>query len=57
MATERKYCSICAWRRDCQKRFSVSADLSGNVRCPDFTRDVSIKDQEIDEKEKEWHEK
>ena len=55
MTAERKYCSICAWRKDCQKRFSVSTDLSGNVHCPDFTRDVSIKDDEIDVKEKEWH--
>jgi hypothetical protein len=56
MATEKKYCSICAWRKDCQKRFSVSTDLSGNVRCPDFTRDVSIKDEEIEDKEKAWKE-
>lgn len=56
MATEKKYCSICAWRGDCQKRFSVSTDSSGNVRCPDFTRDVSIKDDEIEDKEKVWKE-
>lgn len=32
-------CSICAWRADCQKKFSISGK---NIRCPDFTKDVSI---------------
>jgi len=26
------------------------------VRCPDFTRDVSIKDADIEAREKEWQE-
>jgi hypothetical protein len=56
MPTEKKYCSICAWRRDCQKRFSIVTDASGNVRCPDFTRDVSIKDDNIEASEKSWQE-
>lgn len=33
-------CVICAWRANCAKRFSVS---EGGARCPDFSRDVSIK--------------
>ena len=52
MGTEKKYCSICAWRGNCQKRFSVTSDSVGNVHCPDFTRDLSIKDKDIDEVEK-----
>jgi hypothetical protein len=52
MGTEKKYCSICAWRGNCQKRFSVTTDSVGNVHCPDFTRDLSIKDEDIDEVEK-----
>ncbi|GAB4536846.1 MAG: hypothetical protein Fur0020_05150 [Thermodesulfovibrionia bacterium] len=32
-------CSICAWRANCQKKFSISGK---DMRCPDFTRDVSI---------------
>ena len=48
MGTEKRYCSICAWRGTCAKRFSVSKDSSGRVHCPDFTRDLAIKDEEID---------
>ena len=35
-------CVLCAWREKCAKRFSVS---DGGARCPDFSRDVSIKIQ------------
>jgi hypothetical protein len=48
MGTEKKYCAICAWRGSCQKKFSVSTDASGNVHCPDYSRDLSIKDQDIE---------
>jgi len=53
MGTDKRYCSICAWRENCQKRFSVATDSAGNVHCPDFTRDLSIKNEDIDEVEKE----
>lgn len=33
-------CVVCAWRETCAKKFSVA---DGGARCPDFTRDVSIK--------------
>jgi len=42
----RQSCSICAWREKCAKRFSVN---DGGGRCPDFSRDVSIKDADEDE--------
>jgi hypothetical protein len=29
MGTEKKYCSICAWRENCRKRFSIVTDASG----------------------------
>jgi len=48
MGTEKQYCAICAWRGSCQKKFSVSTDASGYVHCPDYSRDLSIKDQDID---------
>lgn len=38
-------CLICAWRENCNKRFSISDNGS---RCPDFSRDVSIKDADAD---------
>ena len=37
----RQSCAACAWRENCNKRFSVS---DGGTRCPDFSRDICIKD-------------
>ncbi len=34
-------CAICAWRADCKKKFSLSGR---NIRCPDFVRDLTIKE-------------
>lgn len=34
-------CAICAWRASCKKKFSLSGK---DMRCPDFVRDVSIKE-------------
>jgi hypothetical protein len=48
MEMEKKYCVICAWRENCQKRFSVVADSTGCVHCLDYSRDLSIKDRDID---------
>ncbi len=36
---EKNICAICAWRANCQKKFSVSGK---DLRCPDFVRDVSL---------------
>lgn len=33
-------CSICAWRENCQKKFSVSGK---DIRCADFTEDFALK--------------
>jgi len=49
MGSGRKYCGICAWRANCQKKFSVSTDATGQVHCPDYSRDLAIKDKDIDE--------
>ena len=57
METEKKYCVICAWRENCQKRFSVVTDASGNVRCQDYSRDLSIKEKDIGAAEKACPEK
>ena len=37
---DRDLCLVCAWRRDCKKRFKSE----GRVQCQDFSRDVSIKE-------------
>ncbi|HNT57508.1 MAG TPA: hypothetical protein PL090_09925 [Syntrophales bacterium] len=49
MGTEKRYCSICAWRATCQKRFSVKTDSLGMVHCPDFSRDLSIKGKDMED--------
>ncbi|MCS7280524.1 MAG: hypothetical protein NZ583_02690 [Desulfobacterota bacterium] len=41
---EKTLCVICAWRENCQKRFMRRNDIS--LRCPDFVRDITIKDEE-----------
>jgi hypothetical protein len=42
-------CVICAWRGECHKKFCIP---DGGQRCPDFTRDISIKTPEDDQLEK-----
>lgn len=37
----RQSCAVCAWRENCAKRFSIP---DGGARCPDYSRDISIKD-------------
>jgi hypothetical protein len=52
MGTEKRFCSICAWRGTCQKKYGIATDAMGNVHCPDYSRDVAIKDHDIDEVER-----
>jgi len=47
---EKTLCVVCAWRETCQKKFSFSS--SGNVKCPDYTRDLTLP-KEKDEKNKD----
>jgi cytidylate kinase len=51
---DKRVCSICAWRQHCQKRFTVATDVSFNVNCPDYTRDVTIKDVEVENRVVEY---
>lgn len=37
----RQFCAICAWREHCAKKFCVT---DGGARCPDFSRDISLKE-------------
>ncbi|MDD5284887.1 MAG: hypothetical protein PHD54_03445 [Desulfuromonadaceae bacterium] len=37
----RQSCAVCAWREHCNKRFCIP---DSGARCPDFSRDVSIRD-------------
>ena len=39
MADKVEICVVCAWRANCQKKFSISGS---DTRCPDFSRDLSL---------------
>ena len=41
-------CAVCAWRETCKKKFSISGK---DLRCPDFARDVTIKEKTEEDKE------
>lgn len=47
-------CAVCAWRATCQKKFSVSGK---DMRCPDFAKDVTIKEKTEEDKETEKEQK
>ena len=42
--SDRSLCPICAWRGDCNKKFKAGA----GVHCPDFSRDLTIKNPELE---------
>lgn len=46
MESKIEICVLCAWRESCQKKFSISGK---DVRCPDFVRDLSIKEEKTKE--------
>jgi len=50
MTSEYSLCIICAWRENCRKKFLKGNDLT--LKCPDFTRDLSIKNTEIPDDKK-----
>jgi hypothetical protein len=39
-------CVVCAWREHCKKKYSISKDPLPH--CPDFSRDVTIRDKATD---------
>ena len=47
MKDDKKLCIICAWREKCNKKFSLGEKL----HCPDFTKDITIKQTEEDKYE------
>lgn len=53
MAIEANVCGICAWRRECQKRFKLDKDSLVGSHCPDYTRDLTIKTKDSNENEDE----
>ncbi len=47
MTTAHTICAICAWRATCNKKFSV--DGTTTTKCPEFTRDVTLKAPQDDD--------
>jgi hypothetical protein len=47
MSSTQLICAICAWRATCQKKFTVSGR---DLRCAEFVRDVTIKEEPEEEK-------
>lgn len=54
MKEEKEICILCAWRENRRKKFSLSGK---DIRCPDFVRDLSIKEGKSAEREGEKEEK
>lgn len=46
MKAKKEICVLCAWRESCNKKFSISGR---DIRCPDFVRDLKIKEDEMPE--------
>lgn len=44
MSDDKTICVICAWRKDCKKKFSM--DGATTTRCPDYTKDLTLKDED-----------
>ncbi len=47
MTLDRALCAICAWRGDCNKKFMQGS----GVYCPDYTRDLTIRERVPEEVE------
>lgn len=46
MTDEPSFCVVCAWRKDCQKKY---LGHGSELRCRDFTRDVTIKKENVND--------
>jgi hypothetical protein len=47
-------CVTCAWRATCNKKFSM--DGATTTRCPDYTRDITLRQPGSDSEGKGSHE-
>ncbi|MEE9912720.1 MAG: cytidylate kinase-like family protein [Deltaproteobacteria bacterium] len=46
--SDKRICVICAWRENCTKRYRVKTNALFDVNCPDYTRDIKLKDKDVD---------
>ena len=45
--SDKRICVICAWRESCTKRYRVKANALFDVNCADYTRDIKLKDRDV----------
>jgi len=46
--SDKRICVICAWRGECTKRYRVKTNALFDVNCPDYTRDIKLRDKDVD---------
>lgn len=46
--SDKRICVICAWRENCTKRYRVKTNALFDVNCPDYTRDIKLKEKDVD---------
>ncbi len=51
MQDEKTICVMCAWRLTCNKKFSM--DGTTTTRCPEYTRDITLKAPKDEHEQKE----
>jgi cytidylate kinase len=47
--SDKRICVICAWRENCMKRYRVKTNALFDVNCPDYTRDIKLRDKDVDQ--------
>jgi len=47
-ASDKRICVICAWRENCTKRYRIKTNALYDVNCPDYTRDIKLRDKDVD---------
>ena len=51
MSGDKTICVICAWRQTCNKKFLM--DGASTTRCPDFTKDVTLRSDDSEDSTEE----
>ncbi len=46
--SDKRICVICAWRENCTKRYRVKTNALFDDNCPDYTRDIKLRDKDVD---------
>lgn len=46
--SDKRICVVCAWRENCTKRYRVKSNALFDVNCADYTRDIKLRDKDLD---------